>query len=213
MAIFPFKKKSKVPSNLLPRVRPLWWFEAYSYNTLEMTKSTKEDFFGSGDIFYAPYDSDLGIGLCWEEGNNIHIVDNSTIKEWGKEKEDEFIKVAIQNMENKNLSFEEVSEGVWQIIFENRCTSSIMLFKEKIMELNVQGDPIIFFPYEDTVIIAGADDWAGISFCMGSMIEAKDQLLTTDTYSLSDMKWRKARLLLDNDLGFEYKRRLSDILC
>ena len=206
--MFSFFKKSKVPATLIPRVRPLWWFESYAFNTFTdfCEDMSKEQYLGISDAYYRPYEADLGVGFCIYDGKKVEIVKNCDVEDWG-ESYQKLLKKATDNILQGKSLFKSAYKGVWQSTLNNTCDSSVMLLKDKIKKLELESQPVLFFPSRECTLIAGASDTEGLNFCMHVVTDFAEnrEFLTTNSYSLENNVWIKVGLTGDHEIANKYK--------
>lgn len=199
-----FKKKKKHLESLVPRIRPAWWFESYALNTCVDCNMQPKDYFGISDVFHGYYEADLAVGFCIEQEKSINIVRKCDVKEWGLSNE-ELLEIAKNNVLKKKPFFNKIRDGVLASTLNNTCDSALMLFKDEILQLDLVGNPTIFFLSRDCLLVTGSSDEAGMFCCIDVMLNSKEDYLTANTYALIDGEWQHAILKGEHELIKEYK--------
>lgn len=178
--------ENKELDNLLSFIRPLWWFESHVLSGYENTSS---------NIFFMPYESDLGIGFCLLSQETLKILERSDIEKYGKT-EEQLLAISKKNLLDKSNEFSkeslftEVSEGVWSPLFAHVSASGLMLLKSEINELSLSGQPLVFFMGKNQILITGSQDTKGILYCMLLLKQVEEALfITGNSYTLNKIGW------------------------
>ncbi len=200
------KQKKKHPEGLIPRIRPAWWFESYNLEACAIGKLEPKYFFGISDVFFGQYEADLVVGFCIDRDKAVDIVRNCDVKEWELSYE-ELLEIAKDNLLKRKPYFSKIRDGIWASTLSNTCDSALMLFKDEILELDLVGNPIVFFLTRDCLLVTGSNDEVGKFFCMETMMDnmRNRDYLTSNTYALINGEWQHAMLNGEHEHFKEYR--------
>lgn len=121
-------------------------------------------------IPYKLINEHLAVLLCLDTEATISLLTET----WFRENNTDFDTVfnyAIQNLEHINEDgFDEIFPGVWRSSWKDGYdTSRILLGIHTTKPLKIKGDPVIFLPHREVLIITGSEDITGlnkaINFC------------------------------------------------
>jgi hypothetical protein len=158
-------------------------------NTYKMGDTQPKDFFGKTDVFYKPYEADLAIGFCLDQGNIVQSVRNCDVKEWGLSF-DELLEIAKSNLLKQKPFFEKFYDGVYISTLSNTCDSALMLLKDEILQLDLLGDPVVFLGTRDSLLVTGKNDEAGFRCVMDELLNKYEHVIATSPYTLANGKWQ-----------------------
>jgi hypothetical protein len=126
---------------LRPRIRPRRFFE--------LDARPKRP-------FYKPLALYLGVGLAFDRGNVEYIEDPKKLG-FSVEELEELALANLKRIHTKGR-FKEASPGVWTGEFGDEFAAERMLLADVFDELGLDGDPIVFLPSDEKLIVVGAND-------------------------------------------------------
>lgn len=205
-------EKKKALKKIVARVRPLWWFETYSFNCLEhleenKTKIDPKDYFGKLEIFYKEYENGLGVGFGIEDEESVVMLTQNQIQERNLDYE-ALINISKKNLEHKAIFRETTIPRVYASALQNTCDSGLMLLKEEFLKLDVIVNPIVFFFSRNCIFVTGDADTESLIYCMKMMIDCvednTDSGFILESYKLLDNRWIKANIEGDHEVVRQY---------
>ncbi|MBS0271540.1 MAG: hypothetical protein JSR85_02700 [Proteobacteria bacterium] len=111
------------------------------------------------------------VGICISLETEISIItpNSEHFEAWGVDFDTAF-NYAIQNLVAVNHEgYEEIHPGVWRSMWKDGYDPSRILDGEPLWDLEIEGDPVIFIPHREVLIITGSEDYKGlihaIEFC------------------------------------------------
>lgn len=147
--------KEAVPL-LMPLVRERFHFES---RKLYLQKNRKDK--DASDIPYLLLNEHLAVGLTLNTKNAITTLSNKIFKNW-KVDFKEALESALENLRSlDDAPFEEVYPGVWVSPWKDSYDPSRLLIPNMIHALKTKGDPIVFLPNRDSLIVVGSEDIEG----------------------------------------------------
>lgn len=184
---FSFFKKKKTPFPLiLPFIKPLRWFESYALAGNEFR-----------NIFFMPFEADLGIGFCLNAKEDEPSVIYNDYRKTLQYSDEELLAFSIKNLLEQtklvrdNYSFESTDVEIWSSEDNHLSNSGLMLLKREVVQLPIKGKPILFFMGRDQVLITGHQDQENILNCINFILSNhNNSLLSGEAYVL-DGEWRK----------------------
>lgn len=206
-----------IVKKIIPRVRPLRWFETYNMNAVSMVAKDQENnatlkrALELTPTYYIPYEDDLAIGFTYEaKEGEFHIITKNNVKKW-KISDEELIQLAIKNIPTNRPHFSEIRPGVFGSNLNNSCDSGLILLKDGISSLKVKGNPIVFCSSRDAIYVCGSDDNDNIIYCAEIICKAiHNKGVIIQAYTLVNNKWVKAELTGDNKVIKEYNFLVVD---
>ena len=207
----------KIAKNIIPRVRPSRWFETYNMNTVSIVVNNQENnvtlkkALEISCTYYIPYEDDLSIGFAYEaKEGEFHIVTKNDVKKW-KISDEELIQLAIKNIPTNRPHFSEIRTGVFGSNLNNTCDSGLMLLKDEISALKLEGNPIVFCASRDAIYLCGSEDNDSIIYCAEAICKSiHNKGVTIQAYTLVDNKWVKAELTGEDKSIKEYNFLVVD---
>ena len=206
----------KIAKNIVPRVRPSWWFEGYVIGTIDTLRSEDDEIDAQNiwedfPVYSIPYEDNLSIGFAYQsKEDSYHIITKNHIKEW-KVSDEEILEIAIQNISSRGPHFTQIRPGVFCSNLNNTCDSCLMLLKDGILSLDLKGDPMVFFLSRDCMLVVGIDDADGLMCCLKEISAAIDNKgVIIQSYILENNKWLKAELHGENENIKEYNFLVLD---
>jgi predicted DNA-binding WGR domain protein len=104
------------------------------------------------------------VGVCISLNTEISIIlpQQSYFETWGKDF-DEVFNYAIQNLEAINEGgYEEIYPGVWRSMWKDGTDPSRILQANYFWDMDVKGDPVIFIPHREVLLVTGSEDKEGL---------------------------------------------------
>lgn len=171
---------------LLPMLRSWWSFAG---------EALTERIFGT-EAPCAPavshVGSDLGVALIADEGAAATTVTGAQLRASELEPE-AALALALDNLRPRSApAFDALKPGLFTSQWRDGQDASRLLFPDLIAALPVTGDPVAMVPTRDTLLVAGADDTAGLRALADAAAEKlsmTDQPLSARPLRLRDGKW------------------------
>lgn len=178
---------NKIQGELLPRVRPIAWFELQAKYGCELSDDPECDYF----LPHKVLNDDLGLGAVLDSDGSVKFVSNQDLNEWGINI-DQLINTAVQNLQNLDVGFQEFSPGVWVSDWQHTDNASLMFHNRAIKSLQVKGDLVAFIPHRSYLIVTGSKDIEGLESALKIVDELIDDehSLTSFSYILQDGNWQ-----------------------
>lgn len=106
--------------------------------------------------FYRPLATYLGVGLVFDREHVEYIEEPDKLGFGVTELEE----LALANLERIHTRgrFESSTPGVWRAKFPDGFAAERMLLPDVFDELTLDGDPVVFMPSDDELIVAGSND-------------------------------------------------------
>lgn len=109
-----------------------------------------------------PLTDDLVELVVYDGADSMQYLNEENLADWGKNADEVFLEGRKQLASRSRDEFTEVSEGVYESPWaDNHDIGRAVLF-ETLRKLKVRGDPVIFLPQRDHLIVTGANDPEGL---------------------------------------------------
>lgn len=112
--------------------------------------------------------------VAFDGPDAMSYVNDETAAKWGKSLDDVFAKARQNLAADSTERFTAVSPGVWESPWsDNYDTGRAALF-DVIRKLKVKGDPVLFLPQRDHLIVTGSNDARGLDAAIDLVDERLD---------------------------------------
>lgn len=109
-----------------------------------------------------PLADDLVETVVFDGPDTMLYVSDEHLGKWGKTADEALSRARANLMTASNTRFTAVTPGVWESPWaDNFDTSRAALF-DVIRKLKVKGEPVLFLPHRDHLIVTGSDDSRGL---------------------------------------------------
>ncbi|MFO0741385.1 MAG: hypothetical protein U0270_36150 [Labilithrix sp.] len=106
---------------------------------------------------YRPLAHLLGVGLAFDRNRRVEYIEDPSILGYSVAELEELALANLQRIHQTGC-FTEAAPGVWRATFEDEFAAERMLLDDVFDELTLDGDPVVFLPAEDTIMVVGAND-------------------------------------------------------
>jgi len=161
-AWFAFRKESPASvedakSDILPVVRVRSYFEKWLLDSNGALKSTNEDDYRRLGEFH-------GIGLAYDRPEALFHIRAPQLAEWNMSF-NELHEVALENLKqiSRPLKFTRQMDGFYISAYGDKYDSSRLLLPELFSTFDLCGDPVVFAPNRQTLLVSGAEDVRGLT--------------------------------------------------
>jgi uncharacterized protein YtpQ (UPF0354 family) len=126
---------------------------------------------------YVPLGEHFGVALVYDLPDAMRSVPQANLDTWGLTLY-EALEIACQNLAELPAKFigPQSGDGVYLSATGDNYDASRILSRELIDQFQVAGDPVAMIPNRDTLIVAGADDEAGLDAMAKMAAKALEQL-------------------------------------
>lgn len=146
--ILPFEE---IVSILLPSIRSRLFLESMQQDE-ELPFRLMNDF--------------VGVCISLETEISIMLPKQRYFEEWGKDF-DEVFNYAIQNLEAVNEGgYEDIFPGVWRSMWKDGYDPSRILHTDRLWDRDIKGDPVLFIPHREVLLVTGSEDEEGLEFAI-----------------------------------------------
>ncbi len=114
------------------------------------------------NVLQRPLSDDLVELVVYDGADAMQYLNEEHLADWGVGADEVFIQGRKQLAARSKDAFTEAAEGVYESPWaDNHDVGRALLF-EKLRKLKVKGDPVIFLPQRDHLIVTGASDPEGL---------------------------------------------------
>lgn len=106
--------------------------------------------------FYEPLALYLGVGLAFDRAH-VEYIENPAELGYSVTELQELALANLARIHEKGR-FKEVSKGLWEAKFDDEFGAERMLLPDVFDELTLDGDPVVFLPADDTLVVVGSND-------------------------------------------------------
>lgn len=134
---------------------------------------------------------ELAAALVYDGESSMQFVTTGQLEDWGVTPEKAWAD-AIANLEaREEKRFEEVVEGVYRSPWKDNYDPSRVLTPARLKRLRVKGDPVVFLPHRDVLIVSGSQDTDGLLTALDEVDEALrlPRATTGRAWRLKGEKW------------------------
>ena len=126
---------------------------------------------------YVPLGEHFGVALVYDLPDAMRSIPQANLDSWGLTLY-EALEIACQNLATLPAKFigPQSGDGVYLSATGDNYDASRILSRELIGQFRVQGDPVAMIANRDNLIVAGADDTAGLGAMLKMAAEALEQL-------------------------------------
>ncbi len=115
------------------------------------------------NVLQRPLSDDLVELVVYDGAESMQYLNEEHLADWGVGEDEVFLQGRKQLAARSKDAFNEAGEGVYQSPWvDNHDVGRALLF-EKLRKLKVKGDPVIFLPQRDHLIVTGANDPEGLA--------------------------------------------------
>lgn len=114
------------------------------------------------DILQRPLSDDLVELVVYDGADSMQYLNEEHLASWGKSAEEVFQQGRQQLAARSKGSFTRVSAGVYESPWADNHDIGRALMFETIRKLKVKGEPVLFLPQRDHLLVTGADDAEGL---------------------------------------------------
>lgn len=123
------------------------------------------------NVLQRPASDDLVELVVFDGEDSMQYVNEDHLSDWGKNGDEVFLEARKNLASRSQDEWEEVSPGVWESPWaDNNDVGRALLFPT-LRKLGVKGDPVIFLPQRDHLIVAGSADPEGLEAAAGIVSE------------------------------------------
>lgn len=129
--------------------------------------------------------------LSLDRANSIHSVTREDLEKM-EMTVDEAFKHAMANLQRRSeTAFDEINKGLYVADFQDGHNAARVLLTEQIQNLHVNGDPVVFLPTNDELVICGSEDTEYFEQLAGQCLKLVQETkpLSFDTMVLKDGQW------------------------
>jgi hypothetical protein len=109
-----------------------------------------------------PLTDDLVELVVYDGADSMQFLSEDNLEDWGKNADEVFLQGRKELAARSKDAFTEVSEGVYESPWADNHDIGRALLFEKLRKLKVKGEPVIFLPQRDHLIVTGANDPDGL---------------------------------------------------
>lgn len=132
------------------------------------------------DVLQRPLSDDLVELVVYDGPDSMQYLNDAHLADWGKNADEVFLQGRKQLAARSKEPFTSPSPGVWESPWaDNHDIGRAVLF-ETIRRLKVKGDPILFLPQRDHLLVTGSNDAAGL-LAVGELVSERLGLPRSNT--------------------------------
>ena len=113
-------------------------------------------------VLHRPLADDLVEVVVYDGPDSMQYLTAAHLEAWGKNADEVFLEGRKQLASRSKEPFEKVSPGVFESPWADNHDIGRALLFDKLRKLKLNGDPVLFLPQRDHLLITGADDPAGL---------------------------------------------------
>ncbi|MFO0599175.1 MAG: hypothetical protein U0228_27960 [Myxococcaceae bacterium] len=153
--------------SLLPAEVPAGWSEAKSQVLTTVRERIFVELIGiqtgkTDQLVFKPLADDLVQVAVFDGANNMQFVTKKNLEDWGIDPDELFLEGKKNLVARSQKAFANPSPGVWESQWADNHDIARALLFDTIRKLKVKGDPVVFLPQRDHLVITGSDDDAGL---------------------------------------------------
>ena len=124
------------------------------------------------DVVRKPVSTELVAALVHDGEVSMQFVTHEQLKRWGVTA-DEAWAAALENLaQREGPRFEKLQEGVYRSPWKDNYDTARVLIPRRLKRLRVKGDPVVFLPHRDVLIVTGSEDDEGLAAAIDAVGEA-----------------------------------------
>ena len=125
-------------------------------------------------ILRKPVAPELSAALVYDGEASMQFVTSDHLKDWGVTVEAAWA-AALENLEQREgPRFEKVRDGVYRSPWKDNYDTARVLMPKRIKRLRVKGDPVVFLPHRDVMIVTGSADDDGLLAAVDAVEDAME---------------------------------------
>lgn len=114
------------------------------------------------DVLQRPLSDDLVELVVFDGPDSMQYLNEDHLADWGKTADEVFLQGRKQLAARSKEPFESPAPGVWESPWaDNHDTGRAVLFAT-LRKLKVKGDPVLFLPQRDHLLVTGSNDVDGL---------------------------------------------------
>lgn len=164
---------------LLPSVRDAVYLELLDLRTPE------------NKVVRKPVAPELVAALVYDGEASMQFISQEQLSSWGV-KADTAWADALANLEaREDTRFERVTEGVYRSPWKDNYDTSRVLLPKRLKRLRLKGEPVVFLPHRDVLLVTGSQDDKGLLAALDAVDEAfkLPRATTGRAWRLRGEKW------------------------
>ncbi|MDP1821857.1 MAG: hypothetical protein Q8L48_01380 [Archangium sp.] len=132
------------------------------------------------DVLRRPLSDDLVELVVYDGPDSMQYLTDDHLSDWGKTADEVFRQGRKQLAARSKEPFTSLSPGVWESPWaDNHDIGRAVLF-DTIRKLEVKGDPVLFLPQRDHLLVTGSNDAEGL-LAMGELLSERLDLPRSNT--------------------------------
>ena len=114
------------------------------------------------NVLQRPVSDDLVELVVYDGADSMQYVSDDHLADWGKNADEVFLQGRKTLAARSKDSFNSPAPGVYESPWEDNHDIGRALLFETIRKLKVKGDPVLFLPQRDHLLVTGSNDRAGL---------------------------------------------------
>ncbi len=114
------------------------------------------------DVLQRPLSDDLVELVVYDGADSMQFVNEAHLEAWARNADEVFLQGRKQLAARSKDTFNSPSPGVYESPWEDNHDIGRALLFETLRRLKVKGEPVIFLPQRDHLLVTGANDAAGL---------------------------------------------------
>lgn len=114
------------------------------------------------DVLQRPLSDDLVELVVYDGADSMQYVNDGHLADWGKNADEVFLQGRKTLAARSRDAFNSPAPGVYESPWEDNHDIGRALLFETLRKLKVKGEPVIFLPQRDHLLVTGSNDRAGL---------------------------------------------------
>lgn len=134
---------------------------------------------------------ELTAALVYDGEASMQFISQDKLADWGVSVDTAWAD-ALANLEaREDARFERIVEGVYRSPWKDNYDTARLLLPKRLKRLRVKGDPVVFLPHRDVLIVTGSQDDQGLLTALDAVDEAfkLPRATTGRAWRLRGEKW------------------------
>lgn len=115
---------------------------------------------------------ELTAALVYDGESSMQFISDKQLADWGVSAATAWAD-ALANLESREGErFERLAEGVYRSPWKDNYDTARVLLPKRLKRLRIKGDPVVFLPHRDVLIVTGSQDDDGLLAALDAVDEA-----------------------------------------
>lgn len=114
------------------------------------------------NVLQRPVSDDLVELVVYDGADSMQYINDDHLEDWGKNADEVFLQGRKTLAARSKDAFNSPSPGVYESPWEDNHDIGRALLFETLRKLKVKGDPVIFLPQRDHLLVTGSNDRTGL---------------------------------------------------